>query len=163
MYKHQAGVATIEFATGGVVFFILLFGVIELGRTLFIWNSLAEATRRGARVAAVCPVNHSAIRRVALFDTPAGVGASPIVQGLTEAHLNLSYLDENGNVVANPGTIGFGLIRYVQVAINGYKVSLNIPFVSSLIEAPDFVTTLPRESLGVPRDGAIASCFGTIL
>lgn len=161
MLNRQAGIASVEFAIGGVVFFIVLFAVIELGRGLFTWNGLTEATRRGARVAAVCPINHSAIRRIALFDTPTSVGESPTLSGLTNANFILSYLDENGAPVADPAVTGFGLIRYVQVAISGYQFSLNIPFASTLITAPDFVTTLPRESLGIPRDGVIASCFGT--
>ena len=162
MHKHQTGLATVEFAIGSVAFFILLFGVIEVGRTLFTWNGLAEATRRGARVAAVCPVNHSAIRRIALLDEPTSNGPSPVLRGLTNAHLTLSYLDEDGSEVVSPGADGFGLIRYVRVEISGYQYLLNIPFAEALLTAPDFVTTLPRESLGIPRDGVVASCFGTV-
>ena len=162
MTHKQQGFATVEFAIGGAVFFVVLFAVVELGRTLFTWNALAESTRRAARVAAVCPVNHSAILRVALFDGPATSGAGPVLPDLTEGDFEVSYLDENGDAVAGPGTnAGFALIRYVRVATTGYQHTLLIPFVNATFLAPDFSTTLPRESLGVPRDGVVASCFGS--
>lgn len=162
MRARQEGIATVEFAIGGAVFFIILFAVAELGRLLFTWNALAEATRRGVRVAVVCPVNHSDIVRVALFDGPATSGTSPVLKNLNESHFSVSYLDEDGSVIGSPeGDPGFSQIRYVRVATSGYQHSLLIPFLNSTLAAPDFSTTLPRESLGIPRDGVAASCFGT--
>ena len=61
MKNSQQGTTTVEFAILASVLFVLIFGVIEIGRAFFVWNSLAEATRRGARIAAVCPVNHGSI------------------------------------------------------------------------------------------------------
>ena len=72
------------------------------------------------------------------------------------------YLDENGAIVAD--TAGnFGSIRFVRGSITGFQHTLLIPFVSDLltINAPDFATTVPRESLGVLREGASATCFGS--
>src|SRR3954452_7753274 len=54
---HQAGVAAIEFALVASLFFTVLLGIMEMGRVLFYWNSAAEATRLGARIAVVCDLN----------------------------------------------------------------------------------------------------------
>jgi Flp pilus assembly protein TadG len=55
-YHHSmpSGVAAVEFALVSAVFFTILLGALEMGRVLFIWNTAAEATRWGARIATVC-------------------------------------------------------------------------------------------------------------
>jgi hypothetical protein len=62
-------------------------------------------------------------------------------------------------VVADPGGAGYGSIRYVRVSINGgFQLQTFIPGLSLVIPTPDFTATLPRESLGVPRDGVVVPC-----
>src|SRR5262245_25345431 len=112
--NRQRGLATVEFAIVGATFFLLLFGVLEFGRALFVWNTLNEVTRRGARVAAVCPVNHSAIKHVAVFDTPGGTGESPFLHGLTMDNVTVEYLDTGAAVIGDPQA-NFTDIRYVRV------------------------------------------------
>ena len=56
--KHQQqGAETVEFALIVLFVFALIFAVVEFGRALFVWNALTEVTRRGARIAVVCPIN----------------------------------------------------------------------------------------------------------
>jgi len=162
MRHRQSGLATVEFAIVGATFFLLLFGVIEFGRGLYVWNALNEATRRGARVAAVCPVNHSAIRNIAVFDTPGGTGESPFVYGLTTNNIDVEYLDEGSNPIGDP--VGnFGDIRYVRVSIINFQHTLLIPFLGGdgTMTTPGFAATIPRESLGIPREGETPFCFGS--
>lgn len=159
---RQRGMSTVEFAIVGAVFFMVLIAVIEVSRALYVWNGLTEVSRRAARVATVCPINHPAIARVAVFDSPAGAGNSPVIHGLTINEISVQYLDENGTIVGD--TVGnFRDIRYVRGSIVGFQHTLLIPFVSSLltINSPDFATTVPRESLGIPREGASPICFGS--
>lgn len=160
MKHHQLGLTTVEFAIIGLLFFIVLFGVIEVGRLLFTWNTLAEATRRGVRLAAVCPVSHASIARVTVFNNPGTAGDSPILPGLSTANVQVQYLDQTG---APTGT--FANIRYVRVSITGYQHQLIIPVVGTTITAPPFAATLPRESLGaVPNPdnpaGGTTQCPG---
>ena len=96
MKKRQLGMTTVEAAIGAAVMLTVLFGVIEVSRLVFVWNFLDEATRRGARVAAVCPFDHPAVRRVAIFSQPAGADTSPYVRGLTTSEINIEYLDAAG-------------------------------------------------------------------
>lgn len=145
----QQGTTTIEFAIVGGVFFLLLLGMVEFSRAFFVWNALTEATRRGARIAVVCPQDHSAIARVAVFSNAGGGAASPVVGGLNTSHVAVRYLAADG------GTAGD--IEFISVAIDGYQHRLLIPFFTVTIAAPRFETVLPRESLGLP-----GGCFGSM-
>ena len=48
--RRMRGLYTVEFAIVGLLLFILLFSVIELGRLYFTVNTLNETVRRGARL-----------------------------------------------------------------------------------------------------------------
>jgi Flp pilus assembly protein TadG len=157
MTNHcQRGATTVEFAIIGVVMFTVLFGVIEVGRAMFVMNALGEATRRSARMAAVCPINDPAIAQVGLFNRPGQTG-NRIVGGLSAANFAIEYLSGNGSVVADP-VAGFSNIQFVRTRIVNFQHRMLIPFGTYLFTTPDFATTLRRESLGVPRDGVIQPC-----
>jgi Flp pilus assembly protein TadG len=133
LYKQQ-GTAAVEFGLVAIVFFILLLGVVEMGRVLFTWNAAVEATRYGARVATVCDIDDTAVvdrmRR--------------IMPNLTTGNINVEYQptgctkDGAGNTTS---------CRWVKVSIEGFSVTTHIPVVSALLNLPPFTTTLPRESL----------------
>lgn len=53
MMKDVRGAATVEFALVSVVFFLVLFGIIEGGRLIYDYNRVSFAARDGARWAAV--------------------------------------------------------------------------------------------------------------
>ncbi len=153
MKKQQKGIYTVEFAIVGAVFFMILFGVIEVARALFVYNTIAEATRRGARVAAVCSAADVATARRAAVFSVAGSGgsdASPILNGLNVSNVTVEYLDVDGA----PGAAG-GNIRYVRVSIAGYSHTLLIPFVNATLPETVFraSTTIPGESLGYAPPG----------
>ncbi|HEX9877803.1 MAG TPA: TadE/TadG family type IV pilus assembly protein [Gammaproteobacteria bacterium] len=144
MYRRQQGITTVEAAIVTLLALISLFGVLEVGRVFFVFNALEEATRRGARVAAVCQVNDPAIAQIASFNA----SGSPVVGGLTAANIAVDYMDFAGNIVGDP--IGsFGAIEYVRVRIVNFTHQLLIPLFVSSFTTPAFAATLPRESLGV--------------
>ena len=149
----QSGLSTVEFALVASVLFILIFAVIEVARAFFVASALDEATRRGARMAAVCPVNDPAIAQAAAFD-----GA--VVPSLGPGDFAVEYLDTGGNVVGSPAGSGFRQIRYVRVRVTGYQHQMFIPFAIALtpFSMPEYAASLPRESLGIPRTGAITPC-----
>ncbi|MCY1297704.1 hypothetical protein D9M70_471550 [compost metagenome] len=149
--KRMRGVYVVEFAIIGLCMFVLLFGVLELGRLYFTVNALNEVVRRGARLAVVCPVSHTNIRERAIFRS-AESSESQIIRGLESADLSLTYLDEDGGTVSAPATTGFSEVRYVQVSITGFSFRLLIPGFGEGFTLPEFRATLPRESLGY--DGA---------
>lgn len=153
--RRQAGVTTVEFAIIGVVLIVVLFAVIEFGRALFIMNTLTEATRRGVRVAVVCPVDDPAVAQTAVFD--GGSGQSTVVSGLSTDNIMLEYLDAEGGVIDDPED-NFFQIRYARVSVMGFTHDLVIPLVLPSIPMNGFAATLPRESLGIPREGTVEAC-----
>ena len=152
--NRQKGLSTVEFALVAVVLFMMIFAVIEVGRAFFVASALDEASRRGARMAAVCPVNDPAISQAAAFN-------NAVIPDLDAGDIVVEYLDAAGTNVGAPGTAaGFRLIRYVRVRVVGYQHQMFIPFVSALgpFFMPEFAAVLPRESLGIPRTGVITPC-----
>lgn len=92
--SSQAGTTAVEFALLAGLFFTLVFGVIEIARLMYVFNTLQEVTRRAAAAAVnVDPRDTTAINSVkqdAVFRTSAGelVLAPPV----TDANIRIEYL-----------------------------------------------------------------------
>jgi Flp pilus assembly pilin Flp len=128
----QQGAAIVEFALIAMLFFILLVGIVEMGRVLFTWNSAVEATRRGARMAVVTdPGNPAEIRDE----------MRRIMPDLADDQISITY---------SPVGCTVETCDYVTVGVGEpttYTVSpLVVPI--GTLTLPPFSTTLPRESLG---------------
>ncbi len=156
--QRQRGTTSVEFAIVGMVMMLCLFGVIEVSRLLFVINTLGESTRRGARLAVVCPVNDPAITQMAVFNSTGGAN-SPIVNGLSTANIQLEYLDVTGTPIISDLSIpmNYATINYVRVQIVNYAHQWIFPG-NLIFNMPPLPSTLPRESLGVPRNEPIQSC-----
>lgn len=126
--------AAIEFALVAGLFFSLLFGVMEMGRVLFYWNTATEATRLGARVAVVCNVSDAAVKAkmTDLF---------PMVPG------------NKIEVLYSPAGCGVETCAEVTVRIQPVPINTYIPLIPLTLNLPAFATTLPRESLASMIDG----------
>lgn len=126
--RLQSGAAAVEFAIVASVFFMILFGAIEMARLLWTWNAATEATRLGARLAVVCDVNAAVIRTRMREMLPA----------LTNGNINVTYL---------PGGCTAETCRSVAVSLAGYNHVPIIPLVPLSIPIPPFATSLPREAM----------------
>lgn len=103
-------------------------------------------------MAAVCPINDAAIFQAAAFN-------NAVIPDLDAGDITVEYLTDAGALVNNPSDLaGFLQIRYVQVRVVGYQHQVVIPFLAALIIMPEYATVLPRESLGIPREGVIVPC-----
>jgi Flp pilus assembly protein TadG len=152
MKQRQLGTTTVEFAIVGLIAAVALFAVFEVGRVFFTYNALEEATRRGARMAAVCQLNDAAIAEVAVFNPSGGGSTSPLIGGLTTGNIEVRYLTSAGAVIADP--VGnYAQIAYVRVRIVAFQHQLLIPLFVRTFTMPNFSTVLPRESLGISPDG----------
>jgi hypothetical protein len=150
MHRHrQRGTTTVEFAIVGAVALALIFTVIEFGRILFTLNVLDEGVRRATRIAAVCAVGDAAIADAAVFVS---------LPRLTTTNVVTEYLDDGGAALGDPAGADYPLIKFVRVRIVNYAFPVAIPFMATTFAAPEFSSTLPRESLGVPFFGAPATC-----
>lgn len=134
--RRQRGLAAVEFAVVGALAFTVLFGVIEIARYYFVLNAVAEATRRGARVAAVTAGTAPA--------KTAALGLAAYLPGFTADKIQVTYRDAAGGAVGSADPFGF-----VTVAVTGYTHSLLIPGLPLSVAVPAFSTTIPAESLGV--------------
>lgn len=133
--ERQCGSAIVEFAIVAVLFFALLFGIIDFGRLLFAWNAATEATRFGARVAVVCDKAtpdqvHDRMRK--------------IIPELPNANIQINWYEPEGtlNNSCTPATC-----KGVEVRISGFTIP-SFSFLPYLMpELPSFSTYLPRESM----------------
>lgn len=131
--QRERGVAAVEFALVAPMFFMLLIGIMEMGRVLFYWNSAAEATRFGARVAVVCDVNASQS------------STNPVVKDMQRI---LPVLQPSNVTVAySPSGCDATSCVSVTVSVANINVNTLVPFVPFSVVLPSFSTTLPRESL----------------
>ena len=144
--NSQKGQTLVEFALAAMLFLTLLFGIIEFGRALWTWNTIAQATRAGARFAITSdPTNDTAIKNWVVYHNAAGTGG-PVLNGLTTTNVQVVFRKNTGtDMSAN---------RYnsdmVQVGITGYTFDFIVPLYGGSITLPPFTTTLPVEGLGVP-------------
>ena len=106
----------IEFAIVLPVLVLLFAGVTELGRLFYTYNSLAKATRSGARyLSTVKNVANdtTAAKNIVMCGNAAGCGGSGqpvvIVPNLTAS-----------NIVVTPPPSGTAAVKYVTVEITGY-------------------------------------------
>lgn len=90
----QAGVAAVEFALVVLIFLTLIFGVLELSRSMYLFNTLQEVTRRAANGAANVDYRSAAaldaVRQAAIFRTSPGdlLLGDPV----TDASIRIDYL-----------------------------------------------------------------------
>lgn len=126
----QRGSAAVEFALVGVLFLTLMMAITSFGHWLFTLEMVADATRLGARIAAVCDVGDGVIKSRMQQRLPQ--------LSLATSDLTLTYV---------PAGCNKSTCQAVQVALNGVSYHPWIPFLASAFSIPPFTTTLPRESL----------------
>ena len=102
---------------------------MEMGRILFYWNSAAEATRLGARIAVVCDLNDADIK----------TRMQTMLSILPANKITISYLP-SGCTVNTCDSVTVSILPSVPVATF-------IPYVPLSLTLPPFSTTLPRESM----------------
>lgn len=156
MRVRLQGMTMVGWAIIGVAGLIILLGVMEVSRALFVWNTIKETARRGARVAAVCPMYHPAVKRTIMFGESNGSNHSSVLAGLSNANISLLYLDKYGNV-----TMNYSDVAYVRVGIYNYQHTLLMPFIVQTMTLPSFTATLPTENLGYIPVLGTRQCFGS--
>lgn len=170
--NRQRGATAVEFAIVAMLFFTIVFGIMEFGRVLYVWNTVQEVTRRAAREAVVRGfADVGKVSRAAVFNPETGSGTAylPAAKEITDGNVKINYLNEN-LVVADPmpldptdnisacmdATRTPSCVRYVEacVATAGtctgsvtYKPMAGLfPFLA--ISIPVSSVIMPAESLG---------------
>lgn len=184
---HQRGVSSVEFALLAVIFFALVFGIIETARTLYLFATLQEVTRRAAAEAAISafdPTTQTGIRERALIGS---VGGKLILGDPVSAdHLKIEYLalarDPDSNALdmipvdpmpADPATnylncltnpYAANCIRVIRASIcmpDGAADCTAVPY-QMLLPITDFSgLVLPRATTVVPAQ-TLGRAFGAV-
>ena len=152
--KGQRGSTVVETAMAAAVFFVMIFGIIEFGRLLYVHNALTDAARRGARYAVLHPEDAPCVTSVVVYgeshidpDTCEPTGPA-LINGLTTDNVTVSYegADLDGDPdTPNPWGTNLGT---ATVSIENYAFDLSIPFIGRTLNMPAYSTTLTSESAG---------------
>lgn len=168
--KRQRGAAAVEFALVAMVFFLVLLGILEFGRLLYLWNTTQEVTRRAARTAVVRWMNDAdAVQREAIFrGGESGTVTLPAGAELNNASVNIRYLSAydpatgttaevdpppesaQDNITACLDVLRTNsCVRYVEASVSNVSY---VPMVGLFpwlaIPLPVSTVTMPAESMG---------------
>ena len=147
-----------EFAIVSVVFFMIIFGIIEFGRLLYTYNALTDGARRGARYAALhTQASLSCVQKVVAYgeenvnsSTCALIGTPPaLINGLTDANVTVTYAGADLDNDPNTPPTAYGMnLGTATVTIHDYTFNLSIPFARQTLNMGAFTSTLTAESAG---------------
>lgn len=120
------GIAAIELALVLTIMLTLVFGVVDIGRALYAYDTMAKSARAAARfLSADDPADttrQTQARCIAIYGSPT-CGGTPLAEGLDSGDVTVSFLYP----AANPGVdnieSGFGGVDLVTVSISGYRFS----------------------------------------
>jgi Flp pilus assembly protein TadG len=138
MKGDERGAALLEFAIGSTIFVSAMFGVLEIGRMLWVHNSLVDATRRAARYAVNQGMStgaQTAAKNMAVYGNAAGTG-QPLVPDLTAAQVKITYQ----NFELGGGT--------VTAEVEAYDFNFVLPLVGRTMRLPAYKTSLTAENAG---------------
>lgn len=173
-FRSQRGVAAVEFALIAMLLFVVLFGILELGRLFYVFNSAQEVTRRAAREAVVrWHTQEDEVKSLALF----GATNLPAAAMINEDTIVIEYLNpalgasdplpaSSAGNIAECLAVSNSCIAFVRVSIVGatydplvglfsginitaFPFSEQNPFNINLsIPIPASTVTMPAESMG---------------
>lgn len=132
MKRRESGATVVEFALILLAFLMFTLGVLDYARLLYTWNAANEATREGARYAAVCADPSSNARVLARMQA--------ILPQITAIQVDWF-----------PAGCSASNCESVTVSLTDLKFTWLAPIpgslASSIILMPGFSTYLPREMM----------------
>jgi Flp pilus assembly protein TadG len=170
----QSGTAAVEFAIVALVFFMLVFGILEIARIMYVFNTLQEVTRRAAAAAVnVYPTDTAALaglKQDAVFRNSSGELA--LAPPISDSYVRIEYLAYDLSVIptsslpscaatnqqicmANPRS--GSCIHFVQVRVCdpsntstcvAAQSQAMFPLVNLSVQLPRAPTISPVETLG---------------
>lgn len=176
----QCGAVAVEFALVVPLFLVLLFGTIEFGRLMYLWNTVQEVSRSAARLAVVTDFTDAeqiaCVKLSAVFGKPpppalcasAAIARLPAAPEVTSELIHISYLKDDGNPVASvnmPSSPGDNIaacldatrtdscIRFVEVKIcaTGECTAINyVPLIGFFAAEAGVLSTLSIPSIPIP-------------
>ena len=148
--RCQRGVAAVEFAITAILLVMIIFGVSQLGRATYQYNTVAKNTRAAARYLAQFASGDATATAAAKCLVVYGrttCGGTALVPGLTTAMVTVC----DASVPACAAThalqqTGFGLINLVTVTVSGLQFrSMATGYVPNFTLSP-IHATMPQGS-----------------
>ncbi len=138
LQSRQRGAAMVELSLAVLMLCVLLLGIVELARFMWLFNTTAEASRLASRLASVCETGtaqQARIRaRVQYFIEASG----QLRVGQRSDWLVLSY---------SPASCTASNCTLVQARLSGLEVPLMIPVWSLRLPLPAWQSTQVREAM----------------
>lgn len=89
--RNQRGQALVEFALASFALLLLLFGILELGRAVYIYNAMTNAAREGARYGVVALADATFEQ-----DIKNRVKSLAVALGLTDNDITVTCVTDGG-------------------------------------------------------------------
>ena len=147
--RTDKGQSLVEMALVCMIFFFLLFGILEFARALYYYNTIVQNTRSAARWAVVNVLDNSdaaditSTQNIVLYGSPTGSGAT-VLPGMTATMVNVSV----ANLEVDTSTPPKPISQKISVSVSGYPFQFIIPLAPN-ITIPAFETSLFTESRGI--------------
>jgi Flp pilus assembly protein TadG len=128
--KKQRGVAAVELGIVIIPLVLCAFGITELGRAVYQYNTLAKATRDAARFLSTQgagDANDFTIARCLAVHGNRTCTGAPLVPGLTTGMVNV--LDSSNSASHAGQATGSGVVNLVTVQVAGYSFTSLMTFV----------------------------------
>ncbi len=110
--KHRRGAAAVEFAIIAPVFFLMILGMIEMGRAVMVQQIITNASREGARLAVLPGASVGGVES----------RVEEILTASTVSGATVQILDVDGNTT-NPEDAEYGDVINVRVSVPFSEVS----------------------------------------
>jgi Flp pilus assembly protein TadG len=142
--RKQSGAAAIEMALLLPFLLLLAFGLTELGRAVYQYNTLAKAVRDGARhLSQYAPGDATRIaeaKQLVLCGTTSGCANGPLVPGMSLSYIQVrDSISDPANY--NLQTTGRGTVNLVRVEVSGFAFRSVVPvFIPSITFSPIYAT-----------------------
>lgn len=129
---RRRGVVLVELSLVGLLFFVLLIGVVDVGQFLFIQQAIEERARAAARWGATSdPTNTTAIQNMVLYRQETVPEDGEAAFGLTPSMVTVSTPDA--------GTDNYRLV----VQISGYSFKVLSPYLAGSYPGRTITVTMP--------------------
>ena len=145
--KSEKGQSLVEMALVCLIFFFLLFGILEFGRALWTYNTIVQSTREAARWAVVNVANAAdstdinRARNIVIYGYPDVSSGAPLLPGLASATVTVAIQP----LQTDPS--GTAINEKITVSVSNYQFQFIVP-IAPTITIPAFETTLFTESKG---------------
>jgi len=143
----QKGQSLVEMALVSLIFFFLLFGILDFGRALWTYNTIVQSTRAAARWAVVNVANSadntdiSRARNIVIYGYPDVSSGAPLLPGLDSATVTVTIQP------LQTDASGTAITEKISVSVSNYQFRFIVP-IAPTITIPAFETTLYIESKG---------------